>query len=61
MKHGNAKAGNRKCRITAVKRKVRVAFKKETNLDLPPNQNINKFADEVYGDTKIPRRKHPKL
>jgi hypothetical protein len=25
--------------------------------DLPPNQNIRKHADEVYGDTKISERK----
>lgn len=24
--------------------------------DLPPNENIQKHADEVYGDTEIPRR-----
>jgi len=25
--------------------------------DLPPNENIHKRADEVYGDTEIPERK----
>jgi hypothetical protein len=25
--------------------------------DLPPNENIQKRADEVYGDTEIPERK----
>ena len=25
--------------------------------DLPPNANIRKDADEVYGDTEIPERK----
>ena len=25
--------------------------------DLPPNENIRKHADEVYGDTEIPERK----
>lgn len=25
--------------------------------DLPPNENIRKAADEVYGDTEIPERK----
>ena len=25
--------------------------------DLPPNENISKRADEVYGDTEIPERK----
>ena len=25
--------------------------------DLPPNENIKKRADEVYGDTEIPERK----
>jgi hypothetical protein len=25
--------------------------------DLPPNENIRKRADEVYGDTEIPARK----
>jgi hypothetical protein len=25
--------------------------------DLPPNENIRKRADEVYGDTEIPERK----
>jgi len=24
--------------------------------ELPPNDKVNKFADEVYGDTEIPRR-----
>ena len=23
--------------------------------ELPPNEKVNKFADEVYGDTEIPR------
>ena len=25
--------------------------------ELPPNENIRKHADEVYGDTEIPERK----
>jgi hypothetical protein len=25
--------------------------------DLPPNENIRKHADEIYGDTEIPQRK----
>jgi hypothetical protein len=25
--------------------------------DLPPNENIRKHADEVYGDTEIPERR----
>ena len=25
--------------------------------DLPPNENIRKRADEIYGDTEIPERK----
>ena len=24
--------------------------------DLPPNDKVNKYADEVYGDTEIPSR-----
>jgi hypothetical protein len=24
--------------------------------DLPPNEKLNKYADEVYGDTEIPSR-----
>ncbi|MGC1907439.1 MAG: hypothetical protein WA715_26680 [Candidatus Acidiferrum sp.] len=24
--------------------------------DLPPNEKVNKYADEVYGDTEIPSR-----
>ena len=26
--------------------------------ELPPNENLKKDADEVYGDTEIPGRKH---
>jgi hypothetical protein len=26
--------------------------------DLPPNENIRKHPDEVYGDTMIPHRRH---
>jgi hypothetical protein len=26
--------------------------------DLPPNENLKKDADEAYGDTEIPGRKH---
>ncbi len=26
-------------------------------MELPPNENIRKHADEVYGDTEIPERK----
>jgi hypothetical protein len=26
------------------------------NSDLPPNKNIRKHADEIYGDTQIPER-----
>jgi hypothetical protein len=26
--------------------------------ELPPNENLRKNADEAYGDTEIPRRKH---
>jgi hypothetical protein len=25
--------------------------------DLPPNKNIRKYPDEIYGDTEIPERK----
>jgi hypothetical protein len=25
--------------------------------DLPPNKNVGKHADEIYGDTTIPERK----
>jgi hypothetical protein len=25
--------------------------------DLPPNKNIRKYPDEIYGDTEIPDRK----
>jgi hypothetical protein len=28
-----------------------------TRVELPPNENIRKHADEVYGDTEIPERK----
>jgi hypothetical protein len=34
---------------------------RETNTgetDLPPNENLRKDADEVYGDTEIPGRKN---
>jgi hypothetical protein len=24
--------------------------------DLPPNNKLRKFADEIYGDTEIPKR-----
>lgn len=30
---------------------------KSVPADLPPNDNIRKHADEVYGDTEIPERK----
>ena len=25
--------------------------------DLPPNEKLRKFADEIYGDTEIPHRR----
>jgi hypothetical protein len=25
--------------------------------DLPPNEKLQKFADEIYGDTEIPHRR----
>ena len=28
----------------------------EKDSELPPNEKVNKFADEIYGDTEIPRR-----
>lgn len=28
-----------------------------SNAELPPNENVNKHADEVYGDTEIPERR----
>jgi hypothetical protein len=28
-----------------------------TKAELPPNENICKHADEIYGDTEIPERK----
>jgi len=27
------------------------------NSTLPPNKQINKYADEIYGDTEIPSRR----
>jgi len=30
---------------------------KPRKTELPPNENIRKHADEVYGDTEIPERK----
>jgi hypothetical protein len=27
------------------------------NSALPPNKQINKYADEIYGDTEIPSRR----
>ncbi len=30
---------------------------RSTKVELPPNENIRKHADEVYGDTEIPERK----
>jgi len=32
------------------------AQRKTPKGDLPPNENIQKDADEVYGDTELPRR-----
>jgi len=31
----------------------------EARAALPPNENIRKHPDEVYGDTEIPSRRHP--
>jgi hypothetical protein len=28
------------------------------DVELPPNENLRKDADEAYGDTEIPGRKH---
>jgi len=28
------------------------------NVELPPNENLRKDADEAYGDTEIPERKN---
>jgi hypothetical protein len=29
--------------------------------DLPPNNKLRKFADEIYGDTEIPKRERRPL
>ena len=31
-------------------------LKPNANRDLPPNEKVNKYADEIYGDTEIPSR-----
>ena len=31
-------------------------LKNPTTRDLPPNEKVNKYPDEVYGDTEIPSR-----
>jgi hypothetical protein len=28
------------------------------SVELPPNENLRKHADQAYGDTKIPERKN---
>jgi len=32
--------------------------RKTIEIDLPPNEEIRKFPDEIYGDTEIPHRKN---
>ena len=58
MKRQKRKIVARKSRIS---RRMRVTITKPANSDLPPNENIQKFPDEVYGDTEIPNRKRPKV
>ncbi|HEX3118669.1 MAG TPA: hypothetical protein VHP80_06200 [Candidatus Acidoferrum sp.] len=41
-------------RTEAVNKSGRV--KNPVTRDLPPNDKIDKYADEVYGDTEIPSR-----
>ena len=61
MNRGKAKVTRVKRRITRKRTsETRTAITKPSNSDLPPNENIQKFADEVYGDTKIPYRRHSK-
>jgi hypothetical protein len=61
MKLRKTKVIRTKRRIKSKRRdEIRTTITKQTNSDLPPNENIQKFADEVYGDTKIPYRRHPK-
>jgi hypothetical protein len=31
--------------------------RKAAEIDLPPNEKVRAFADEIYGDTEIPHRK----
>jgi hypothetical protein len=35
---------------------IGVKKKNPATPDLPPNDRVNKYADEVYGDTEIPSR-----
>jgi hypothetical protein len=35
---------------------VGVKKKNPATADLPPNDKVNKYADEIYGDTEIPSR-----
>jgi len=36
----------------------RVLPKYSPQIGLPPNEKLRKFADEIYGDTQVPQRKH---
>lgn len=51
--------------MNKTRKKVRTARRRKTGLPrgkrvspaLPPNENIRKHPDEVYGDTEIPARR----
>jgi hypothetical protein len=50
---GGARPGNRK-------ETPNIANQRRSNskiADLPPNKNIRRYPDEIYGDTEIPDRK----
>jgi hypothetical protein len=38
-------------------REQELRSEKAAAMDLPPNEKVRKFADEIYGDTEIPDRK----
>jgi hypothetical protein len=58
-RHGKT-AGSRRRKTTPAGRpkppKTGFRRKNPSSPDLPPNEKVNKYPDELYGDTEIPTR-----
>ena len=55
-KRRHSRRGNNSGDITDEKQR-HAKRRNPSNPELPPNENVNKHPDEVYGDTEIPERR----